>query len=93
MAEKEPNEALSSLKRKLREILKCPVCLGIPRGGVVQCAEGHATCEGCARRAERGINSTCPVCRGRVDRGKRIRNRLVEQAIDAIEFDLSCRYA
>ena len=58
-----------------------------------QCEEGHATCEGCARKAERsGGGSNCPVCRGRVNRSKRIRNRLVEQAIDAIEFDLGCRY-
>ena len=48
-----------AMKRRLREIVQCPVCLSVPRDGhVLQCHRGHVTCQSCADRTH-----ACPVCR------------------------------
>ena len=83
-------QEMTSLKRKLQEIFKCPVCLAVPREGpVIQCYEGHAMCQGCAEKTE---DNRCPVCRARINASKRIRSLLVEQAIEAADFEHNCRY-
>ena len=46
-----------TLIEDLKEHVKCPVCLKVPRGGpMYACPNGHHVCQKCKQRA-------CPVCR------------------------------
>ena len=72
---------VSSLKRKMEEILQCVVCLEVPSGHVYQCQLGHNTCEDCDKK-----NSSCPICRQPRKTNKRMRNRTAEQTIEAWDF-------
>ena len=74
----------SSLKRRLTEILMCPVCLAVPERGerIRQCHEGHAMCQKCFDNLD-----ICPVCRGHLwlwEENKMYRNLAVMQVRDAL---------
>lgn len=57
--EESPQNNVSISKNICNEILKCPVCLTIPRTGpIYQCANGHIVCKDCHSKLV-----ACPVCR------------------------------
>ena len=57
--EESPQNNVSISKNICNEILKCPVCLTIPRiGPIYQCANGHIVCKDCHSKLV-----ACPVCR------------------------------
>ena len=76
-------------KRKLQEILQCPVCLTIPRGGPITqvCDGGHFTCPTCTN-----LNNPCPVCRAPPNPAKRLRALVLEQLIEAADFKYGCKH-
>ena len=64
-----------NLRGKMEEILQCPICLTVPAGRVVlQCHNGHITCQGCANRT-----NTCPMCRIDLGPTQRYVKRLLQQ--------------
>ena len=75
-----------SLKRKLQEIFQCTVCYKTPRTTVLQCQNGHITCDKCAEHS-----SSCPMCREPLDTNKRIRCLAVEQVIEAVDLEVACK--
>ena len=75
-----------SLKRKLQEIFQCTVCYKTPRTTVLQCQNGHITCDKCAENS-----SSCPMCREPLDSNKRIRCLAVEQVIEAVDLEVACK--
>ena len=52
------SKRLREIRERMGEILKCPVCLSVPSGEIIQCRNGHITCQACANRTP-----TCPTCR------------------------------
>ena len=80
-------DEVASLKRRLSEILQCPVCLVVPRDAVLLCPEGHAACQKCIDNSD-----TCPVCRGQLKQKKRIRGLVLEQVLEALDFDHPCKH-
>ena len=70
-------EKMEAWKRKLKveDLVRCVVCLEVPRGPVLQCGGsaggGHITCDVCDRE-----NEACPECE---ERGKRVRVAVVEK--------------
>ena len=77
---------MRSLKRKLQEIFQCIVCYKTPRTTVLQCQNGHITCDKCAEHS-----SSCPMCREPLDTNKRIRCLAVEQVIEAVDLEVACK--
>ena len=84
------NQSGSVEKRKLQDILQCPVCLTIPRQGpiVTECENGHFKCPTCPDNGSK----LCPTCRGPLNPAKRVRNLLAEQIIEAAEFTHKCKH-
>ena len=49
------NGGESSLRRKVEDLVRCVVCLEVPRGPILQCHSGeggHITCDVCDREAD-----------------------------------------
>ena len=76
-------------KRKVEEILECSICKNIPsEGRMMQCRNGHLACERCMGNE---TLISCAVCREPRD-NKRIRNLSIEQLIEAVDMDVSCKH-
>jgi uncharacterized C2H2 Zn-finger protein len=74
----------------LEDLLKCPVCLTVPRPGtpVYECCNSHIICGTCAA----GIpEQKCPACR--VIFSVKNRSRLIENIIDKCDFEIPCNHA
>ena len=56
--EESVNKRLREIRERMGEILQCPVCLSVPNCEIIQCRNGHITCQACANRTP-----TCPMCR------------------------------
>ncbi|ODM92655.1 E3 ubiquitin-protein ligase SIAH1 [Orchesella cincta] len=65
----------------MEEHQKCPICFEIPAQEIYQCASGHTVCGSCSTNLE-----LCPQCRDPYG-SKKIRNRALEQILDAQTFD------
>lgn len=52
------NNRLKNMVVKLKEIMKCPVCLGSVGTTVVQCLCGHGVCARCRQQMNK-----CPLCK------------------------------
>ncbi len=76
------------MDEQLQSLVRCPVCVSVPRSGgpVFQCGNGHLICDACRYRLVQ-----CPTCRTPYD-GKRKRNLLAEQIIDKFDFPRECRH-
>jgi hypothetical protein len=56
----EKTNELAALTSKLKERVKCPVCLEVPSTRpIYSCPAGHSVCSNCYR----GEHSDCPMCR------------------------------
>ena len=54
--------------QSLKDNIKCPVCLEVPRGGpVLNCQNGHFVCSKCRGKLEK---ADCPTCRTAMGQGK-----------------------
>ena len=88
------DKAIKDIKRKIRDTIECPICQDIPsEGQIMQCQNGHLICERCM-----GLNNTnaCPTCREPFEQlsgHRKIRALGIEQVIEAIDLDLSCKNA
>ena len=83
------NCALRNLKRKMEEIMECIICRSIPSEGQMrQCRNGHLACQRCMGNE---ALTTCGVCREPLG-SKRIRNVAVEQLMDAVDLEVSCKH-
>ena len=76
--------------QKLKDILECTVCKIVTHSKILQCTNGHLTCNRCSARI-----TNCPVCRVPLDPDvdRRTRALSAEQAIDAMNLNFSCRNA
>ena len=55
---------------KLQQLLKCPVCLNVPRKATLKsCERGHIICIACYTQLnpDEQNRKTCPICRGKLD--------------------------
>ena len=84
----EAGVTIGNLKRKLnivdklKDKIKCPVCMEIPRAGPLPvCPNGHLVCQECTR-------DTCPTCRVRMGTGKSL---LASTIIENIEH--KCKFS
>jgi hypothetical protein len=51
---------MDKYQERLQEVMRCPVCLDLPRGGEAYvCINGHIVCETCKEK----VVAMCPVCR------------------------------
>ena len=76
-------EEEAQLAKKIRDFVECPICLSTPVGErVLQCKNGHWTCETCMRRIVVDIG-TCSFCqvslRGSANAPSR--NLVIEQMV------------
>ncbi|XP_015930770.1 zinc finger TRAF-type-containing protein 1-A [Parasteatoda tepidariorum] len=87
------NEDKSTLKFKLKEILRCAVCLELRRSAIFQCKYGHLICAGCfgeilnESRLQNEIAS-CPTCQTTISKDLCSRNIAVERTIS--ELPMTC---
>ena len=74
---------IDALKQKLEEIVQCTVCHGITYSKILQCPNGHLTCNSCSTRI-----SNCPMCRATLNSNvdERTRALAVEQIIEALKL-------
>ena len=71
-----------SLPEDLKVKLECPVCSRISLPPIMQCRNGHVTCNNCRMKVQQ-----CPVCR---DADIDIRNMFAEKAISYMT--IPCEY-
>ena len=88
-SERDMQNALSLRKRKIEEIIECIICKVIPsEGRIRQCHNGHLACERCMSNERL---TTCGLCREPLD-NKKICALVVEQLIEAIDLEVSCKH-
>ena len=75
-------------KQKLEEIVQCLVCKAITHSKILQCPNGHLTCDRCSTRI-----TNCPMCRSSLNPNvnERTRALAVEQIIEAMNLNFKCR--
>eukprot|EP01126_Amoeba_proteus_P042976 TRINITY_DN4688_c0_g2_i10.p1 TRINITY_DN4688_c0_g2~~TRINITY_DN4688_c0_g2_i10.p1 ORF type:complete len:222 (-),score=40.17 TRINITY_DN4688_c0_g2_i10:509-1174(-) len=78
-AKRKPGELTPHLPKKsrtaVREIITCPVCLGLSHPPILQCVSGHIVCSACLPSLK-----ICPIC-GVPYGDVHIRNRALEELI------------
>ena len=74
---KRENTQRSNLMEKIRDTLRCPICL-LPRTQILQCVNGHHVCIHCQREIPR-----CPVCRVSYNAGAH-KNLVAEEVARAL---------
>ena len=79
-------ESVSFNKQSLKELVACIVCHTITYSKILQCPNGHLTCNECISS---GNLSTCPLCRTSLHLATR--NLAVEQIIELMSIDFKCR--
>ncbi|XP_074646114.1 zinc finger TRAF-type-containing protein 1-like isoform X2 [Tubulanus polymorphus] len=89
------SESDSKLEDRLNGILRCTVCLDLPRVSMYQCTNGHLMCAGCFAHllADARLNdetSTCPNCRCEISKNLCSRNLAAEKAVS--ELPAECRF-
>ena len=80
-------ESPSKKTKTMMEVLECPVCFEVPRGGPIYgCPNGHHLCQSCSKRIH-----TCPVCK---DTNLKCRNVLAEKMIEVALKDvpIKCKF-
>jgi len=80
-------ESPSKKTKTMMEVLECPVCFEIPRGGPIYgCTNGHHLCQSCSKRIQ-----TCPVCK---DTNLKCRNVLAEKMVEVALKDvpIKCKF-
>lgn len=83
----ETEEGQPPLKRsRLVDELKCPVCLEIVHGKVLQCLNGHILCSACAERIPRGASYRCPICRASQSPERLARNLVAEFLVSSLHW-------
>lgn len=84
------------LELRLRHIMRCTVCLSLPKMTMYQCEMGHLMCVACFTNLHaeqstlRNEGATCPQCRTKISQGTATRNVAVEKAI--MELPSECQY-
>ena len=87
--EQDMQNAMRGIKRKIWDTIQCTICKDLPsEGQIKQCQNGHLACEGCMNNADM---NTCGVCREPLG-NKRIRALGVEQLVEAVDLELSCKH-
>ncbi|XP_064641801.1 zinc finger TRAF-type-containing protein 1-B-like [Lineus longissimus] len=89
------NEADEKLEDRLNGILRCTVCLDLPRVSMYQCTNGHLMCAMCfshllADARLKDEASTCPNCRCEISKHLCSRNLAVEKAVS--ELPTECHF-
>ena len=74
---KRENTEKSNVIEKIRNALRCPICL-LPRTRILQCVNGHHVCIDCQREIPR-----CPVCRVSYNAGAH-KNLVAEEVARAL---------
>mmetsp|Transcript_22763 Transcript_22763/g.42760 ORF Transcript_22763/g.42760 Transcript_22763/m.42760 type:complete len:481 (-) Transcript_22763:321-1763(-) len=64
--------------------LHCAVCTDFPEKEIFQCENGHLMCDHCHKRVIQGANPFCPICRVRLSRDRKCRNRFAEVVLSSI---------
>ena len=78
--------SLRNLGKSLGEIVTCIVCHTISHSKILQCPNGHLTCDICRCT---GNLLTCPMCRISLHHGTRA--LAVEQIIEVLNPNFKCR--
>ncbi|CAG0898818.1 unnamed protein product [Cyprideis torosa] len=83
------------LENRLGEILRCTVCLDLPKTSVYQCTNGHLMCAACfthilADGRLRDSTPACPSCRVEISKSTSTRNLAVEKAVS--ELPTTCDF-
>lgn len=65
----------------VEEAYKCPVCLEMMWGDILQCTDGHSFCVACRKRM-----TVCPICRVQLPQHVNIRNLTLRQHRDGARF-------
>ncbi|KAJ1490413.1 hypothetical protein T484DRAFT_1777472 [Baffinella frigidus] len=63
------------------ETYECPLCFVPIAGSIMQCKNGHISCEGCHRDCKEKFQGKCPTCNIPLDD---IRNRALEEMRDRL---------
>ena len=79
-------QSLGTLAQSLEVVVTCIVCHTISHSKILQCPNGHLTCDICRCT---GNLATCPMCRISLRRATRA--LAVEQIIEIISPDFKCR--
>jgi len=75
---------------KLKSFLECPVCFLLPRNRIIDCTNGHKTCESCYNKLKGGEGSkVCPQGGCPYDKPPR-RARDFEALIENSTFNIPC---
>jgi hypothetical protein len=83
-------EVPTFVMENIRRIVECPICMNVPRDGVMlMCETDHTICSGCKNKL--GRNAKCPQCR-RGFLSPPSRNYAVAELIGSFPFTWACRY-
>lgn len=78
-------------RARIEELIKCPICLGPTTPPMIQCHNGHMTCNGCIAGLENmGPAVKCPLCRVDFSSAQRSRNLMMERICKEAGYCLTC---